>query len=67
MKNNVIFTALLFSFVLIAGEPNIIQPSAPGNDSNKIDASKAIQIADTSFTQDDVVFLEQMIVHHQQA
>ena len=67
MKNNIIFTALLLSFVLNANEPNIIQPSAPGNDSNIIDASKAIQIADTSFTRDDVVFLEQMIVHHQQA
>jgi uncharacterized protein (DUF305 family) len=67
MKINVIYTTLLFSFALNAGEPNIIQPSAPGNESNRIDATKAIQIADTSFTQDDVVFLEQMIVHHQQA
>ena len=67
MKNNVIFAVFLISVVLNAGEPNIIQPSAPGNDSNRIDASTAVQIADTSFTQDDVVFLEQMIVHHQQA
>ena len=67
MKSFIVFTGLLFSFTVSAGQPNIIQPSSPGMESNKIDAAKAIEIADTSFTQDDVVFLEQMIVHHQQA
>lgn len=67
MKSFIVFTGLLISFAVSAGQPNIIQPSSPGMESNKIDAAKAIEIADTSFTQDDVVFLEQMIVHHQQA
>ena len=67
MKSFIIFAGLLFSFAVSAGQPNIIQPSSPGMESNKIDPAKAIEIADTSFTQDDVIFLEQMIVHHQQA
>ena len=66
--NTLLFFGLLFlSSLSFGSEPFIIQPNSPGLESKQIDASTAIQIADTSFTQDDVVFLQQMIIHHQQA
>ena len=67
MKINFALAVFLGSFILNATEPQIIQPGAPGLDSQVIDADTAIQIADTSFTKDDITFVEQMIVHHQQA
>ena len=51
----------------IKSEPVIVQPGSPGSPSKIINASIAIDIADTSYTFDDVIFLQQMIPHHQQA
>ncbi|MEK9649317.1 MAG: DUF305 domain-containing protein [Gammaproteobacteria bacterium] len=62
-----VLSLLFFSTLSFGSQPFIIQPNSPGLESKQIDASTAIQIADTSFTQDDVVFIQQMIVHHQQA
>jgi uncharacterized protein (DUF305 family) len=45
----------------------IIKPGAPGSDSVEIDKAMAIAIADTSYIRHDVVFLQQMITHHEQA
>lgn len=45
----------------------IIKPGAPGSDSIEIDKVMAIAIADTSYIKHDVVFLQQMIAHHEQA
>ena len=44
-----------------------MQPGQPGSASKIIDAQTAIDIADTSYTLDDVHFLQQMIPHHEQA
>ena len=67
------FKSLLTFFMLINlsnhinSAPVIIQPGLPGEDSQLIDASMAIKIADTSHTLDDVMFMQQMIPHHKQA
>ena len=46
---------------------SIIQPGAPGEDSETLDPLEATNIAGTSYVQADVDFLQGMIVHHQQA
>ena len=45
----------------------ILQPGAPGQATRPITAADASRIADTQYTSDDVSFMQQMIVHHQQA
>ena len=45
----------------------IVQPGAPGETSRLLSADLAIQIADTSHTPDDIQFMQDMMVHHQQA
>lgn len=45
----------------------IVQPGAPGQPSRAIDAAQASRIADTSFTLDDVRFMQDMVPHHAQA
>ena len=45
----------------------IILPNAPGLDSIEIDKQRAIEIADTSYSFQDVTFLKMMIIHHEQA
>jgi uncharacterized protein (DUF305 family) len=51
----------------LAQQAPIVQPGAPGQPSRAITSQQAIQIADTSFSPDDVRFMQDMIVHHQQA
>ena len=45
----------------------IILPGAPGQGAKELTAEEAIEIADTSYTQDDARFMRDMIPHHQQA
>jgi uncharacterized protein (DUF305 family) len=45
----------------------IVQPGAPGESSRLLSADVAIQIASTSHTPDDIQFMQDMMVHHQQA
>ncbi|MAV49778.1 MAG: DUF305 domain-containing protein [Hyphomonadaceae bacterium] len=45
----------------------IVQPGAPGEPVRQLDAQQAADIADTSYTRDDVLFMRGMIPHHQQA
>ena len=65
MKISILF--LLIASIQIIAAPYIIHPGSPGSDSELITPEQAIQIADTSFTKDDITFMKQMIVHHQQA
>ncbi len=44
----------------------IVQPGAPGETSRLLSADVAIQIASTSHTPDDIEFMQDMMVHHQQ-
>ena len=50
-----------------AQEVPIIKPGAPGQSSQTLTAAEAIQLSNTSFTRDDVVFMQNMIPHHAQA
>ncbi len=45
----------------------IVQPGAPGKDSRTLSAEDAVKIAATSYTLDDVFFMQNMIPHHGQA
>ena len=57
--------ALLFTIQSVAAP--IVQPGSPGEASKALTAAEAIRIANTSFSADDVKFLQDMIPHHQQA
>jgi uncharacterized protein (DUF305 family) len=50
-----------------AQDVTIVQPGAPGQAPRVLTAEQASQIADTRFAQADVRFMQDMIVHHQQA
>jgi len=72
MKIQLFLTSILIHIMVlssaeIASSPVIVQPGQPGSASKIIDAQTAINIADTSYTLDDVLFLQQMIPHHEQA
>ena len=66
----VIISILSSQLVLAAdnpSDPTIIQPGAPGESSKNLDPKAASNIADTSYINADVRFLQGMIVHHEQA
>ena len=65
-----IVSSFFFSSLSIAQDESsasIVQPGAPGQATQDIDPEKATEIADTSYTPDDVEFMQGMIVHHRQA
>ena len=62
-----ITSALALSTICSAAPAPIIQPGAPGESGKELSAEAAIRIANTSFSPDDVKFLQDMIPHHQQA
>lgn len=62
-----LFASALLSTTALAQTAPIIQPGAPGQPSRPVDAAQASRIADTSFTADDVRFMQDMIPHHAQA
>ncbi len=45
----------------------IIQPGAPGDAARELSAEEVIEIANTSYSPDDVQFMQDMIPHHNQA
>jgi len=51
----------------IAQDVPIVQPGAPGEPAREISAEEAIEIAVTSYSPDDVLFMQDMIPHHNQA
>ena len=50
-----------------AQQAPIIQPGAPGQNGRQLSADEAIRIADTSYTDADRQFVQDMIPHHHQA
>ena len=58
---------ILIFTVSLSAKPLIIQPGLPGTVSKEINSEEAINIANTGFTKDDTVFMNHMIVHHEQA
>ena len=61
----------LITFGYVAGataqDVPIVQPGAPGEAARDLTADEAIEIANTSFSPDDVQFMQDMIPHHNQA
>ncbi len=45
----------------------IVLPGAPGQSARTLSAEEAIDIADNSYSPDDVIFMQNMIPHHAQA
>jgi len=58
---------LSLTAVAMAQEVPIVQPGAPGESARDLTADEAIEIANTSFSPDDVQFMQDMIPHHNQA
>ena len=58
---------LFLNTELTANNAPIILPGAPGEESRDLDAEDATNIANTSYIEADVKFLQGMIVHHEQA
>ncbi|MDH3745466.1 MAG: DUF305 domain-containing protein [Acidobacteriota bacterium] len=57
------------SLAQVAQEPHvpIIHPGAPGEPARELSADEAIEIADTSYSPADALFMQDMIPHHHQA
>ena len=62
-----IATALLLGTSTIAFGQQIVQPGAPGQSSRTLTAEEATQLAQAKYTDADVAFMQNMIVHHEQA
>lgn len=58
---------LATSAMALAQTVPIIQPGAPGQDSRVLSADQAIKLAAASYSPADVTFMQDMIIHHQQA
>ena len=59
--------ALVLSSAAFGQSVPIVQPGAPGEDVRTLSADEAIQIAANRFSEADVTFMQDMIVHHFQA
>ena len=69
-KNLLLATFLVTQFSYSFENNNaapIILPGAPGEESKNLDAEDATNIANTSYIEADVKFLQGMIIHHEQA
>ncbi len=62
-----IAVALLFGATLAADPAPIVQPGKPGEPARELTAEQAIDVAVSSYSIDDVRFMQDMIPHHQQA
>jgi len=51
----------------IVSDTPIVLPGAPGQSTRTLTAQEAIDIADNSYSPDDVLFMQNMIPHHAQA
>ena len=69
LSTEILFSfCLLFSYTkLVGNDAPIILPGAPGEESKNLNAEEATNIANTSYIDADVKFLQGMIVHHEQA
>ncbi|MEO1078750.1 MAG: DUF305 domain-containing protein [Pseudomonadota bacterium] len=60
-------TVVLLSASALHAQVPIVQPGAPGQDVRELSAAEAAKIAQTSYSPDDVRFMQDMIPHHNQA
>ncbi len=68
-SSRAILTAMLLGSTSIAFAQSapIVQPGAPGQATKALSADEATKLAASKYTQADVKFMQNMIVHHQQA
>ena len=60
--------ACLFLATAASAQPvSIVQPGAPGSPVRVITSTEAARIANTRFTAADIIFMQMMVVHHDQA
>ncbi|MCB2085350.1 MAG: DUF305 domain-containing protein [Sphingomonadaceae bacterium] len=73
MPNRFRLLATVASVSLLAASPSlaqdapIVQPGAPGQDSKRLNANEATQLAGSRYIQADLDFMQAMIPHHYQA
>ncbi len=60
-------TLLAIASASMAQDTPIIQPGAPGDAARELSAEEAIEIANTSYSPADALFMQDMIPHHNQA
>lgn len=60
-------SVLAFSQGVLAQTTPIVQPGAPGQNSRTLSADEAVKLAAASYAPADVTFMQDMIMHHQQA
>ena len=62
-------SVILFSLASVgmAQDVPIVQPGAPGEPARELSAEEAIEIANTRYSPDDIMFMQDMIPHHNQA
>ncbi|MHA6288140.1 DUF305 domain-containing protein [Maricaulis sp. CAU 1757] len=60
-------TGLTSAGPAVAQDAPIVQPGAPGEAVRQLSAEEAVQIAANRYSQDDVRFMQGMILHHYQA
>ena len=58
---------LLVTATFAAAQSPIVQPGAPGEPARELTAEEAIDVAVSSYSPDDVRFMQDMIPHHHQA
>ncbi|WP_120718074.1 DUF305 domain-containing protein [Tsuneonella amylolytica] len=59
--------AMIAATTAAAQTAPIVQPGAPGQPSKALSAQQAIKLASTAYAPGDVAFMQNMIVHHNQA
>jgi uncharacterized protein (DUF305 family) len=67
IKRGLLLTTVVALAAPATAQVSIVQPGVPGSVSRVITPAEASRIANTSFTADDVTFMQMMIVHHEQA
>ena len=71
MPSRLLITVICINFLNIYAdnelEVPILQPGSPGESSIEISSETAINIANSSYTKDDIMFMQGMIIHHHQA
>ena len=67
VRHSLIAVLLSSASLAAAQDVQIVQPGAPGQVTRKINADQAVALANASYSPADVIFMQHMIVHHQQA
>lgn len=67
VRHSLMAILLCSASVAAAQNAQIVQPGAPGQATKQISADQAVALANASYAPADVMFMQQMIVHHRQA